>query len=116
MLKKFIFILLILIIQLAKSDAFRIQTFQRQLTMKTSTSLPNKLIAVIIGASLSFQDITFAAIPTNNPAPQFLNLETAIENFEKASDRGALVQSLADLYESSGSKTLLARSKYKYVS
>eukprot|EP01035_Chromulina_nebulosa_P019386 gene19386-25254_t len=42
------------------------------------------------------------------------NLEKSIESLENAESRQEVVQSLADLYEASGAKTLLARSKYKY--
>lgn len=43
-------------------------------------------------------------------------LETAITTLESASDRQQTVQALADVFEAAGSKTLLARTKYKYVS
>ena len=43
-------------------------------------------------------------------------LEKSILQLENANTRGDAVQSFADLYEIAGSKTLLVRTKYKYVS
>ena len=49
-------------------------------------------------------------------APQKLSaLESNIVKLEQASTRADAVQSFADLYESAGAKTLLVRTKYKYV-
>jgi hypothetical protein len=42
-------------------------------------------------------------------------LEEAIVKLENSEGRSGAVQALADVFEASGSKTLLARSKYKYV-
>jgi hypothetical protein len=82
-----------------------------------SISPPNKLTTKIISSTIActllFQNNVIAAPPK---IPTYLNLETAIINVEQATDRATLVQSFADLFESAGQKTLLARSKYKYVS
>ena len=43
-------------------------------------------------------------------------LEQSIEKLESSETRADVVQSLADLFEAAGTKTLLARTKYKYVS
>ena len=49
-------------------------------------------------------------------APQKLSvLESNIVKLEQASTRADAIQSFADLYESAGAKTLLVRTKYKYV-
>ena len=42
-------------------------------------------------------------------------LESNIVKLEQASSRADAIQSFADLYESAGAKTLLVRTKYKYV-
>jgi hypothetical protein len=42
-------------------------------------------------------------------------LEKSIINLEKSNTRSEAVQSFADLYETAATKTLLVRSKYKYV-
>ena len=42
-------------------------------------------------------------------------LESNIVKLEQASNRADAIQSFADLYESAGAKTLLVRTKYKYV-
>lgn len=58
----------------------------------------------------------YAAVSYDQPsAAANMNLETAIQNLETSKTRADVVQSMADLYESAGTRTLLARSKYKYV-
>lgn len=44
------------------------------------------------------------------------NLEETIVQLETAPDRATTVQALADVFEAAGAKTLLARTRYKYVS
>ena len=76
------------------------------------------LVAVAISTSLSLQDImpSLAAAPGTVANPvQLVSMEKAIVGLEQAESRGETVQALADLYEVVNSKTLLARSKYKYV-
>jgi hypothetical protein len=53
------------------------------------------------------QDISAVSIPSS--------LEASISSLEKSENRGEVVQSMADLFEAAGSKTLLARTRYKYV-
>lgn len=64
------------------------------------------LVASVISTSFSMDSVQAAVIP----------LETAIVNLEQSTNRGDAVQSLADLYESAGENTMIARSEYKYVS
>jgi hypothetical protein len=86
-------------------------------TLSSHANALKVLNAVMISASFLFGDISHAAVNYDTPSPAAsMPLETAIVNLEQASSRTDVVQALADLYESSGTKTLLARSKYKYVS
>lgn len=85
-------------------------------------SLPNKsdIISSMMKSSklsiILFSTIFMMQSDVIADQKSILPLETAVRNLESSTDRATVVQSLADLYESSGEKTLLARSsKYKYV-
>lgn len=85
--------------------------------MRYDTYAMKVLNAMIIGSAMAFGGISKAAVNYDTPSPaSSMPLETAIVNLEQASSRSDVVQAMADLYESSGTKTLLARSKFKYVS
>ena len=50
------------------------------------------------------------------PVVTVAKLEEVINTLEKANSRSDTIQGLADVFEAAGSKTLLVRTKYKYVS
>eukprot|EP01038_Epipyxis_sp_PR26KG_P007663 gene7664-10427_t len=74
----------------------------------SSSSLRSILLSSMIGFSLM----------NSLPLPSFANvggpLEKAISSLEESKTRGETVQTMADLYEAAGEKTLLARTKFKY--
>lgn len=77
----------------------------------------SKFLVAAISFFISTQDISFAAPPGSLANPvQLISMEKAIQGLEVAETRGDAVQAMADLYEVVQSKTLLARSKFKYVS
>lgn len=70
--------------------------------------------AVVIAASTIDVPLAFADAPTV-PVTRSV-LEQSIQTLEASSTRSEVIQSLADVFEAAGSKTLLVRTKYKYVS
>lgn len=56
------------------------------------------------------------AVPPVNAAPVSAVLEEKVVALENAESRKDTLQGLADVFEAAGSRTLLARTKYKYVS
>lgn len=71
------------------------------------------LAALIATASLTFSnvDVSMAALPSSSSV-----LEDVVQKLEKSQTRQEVLQSMADLYEIAGTKTLLTRTKYKSVS
>lgn len=84
---------------------------------ETNVIRPRKVASSLLASLLILQSGMNPSLSAVTPkvTVNALNLETAIENLEKANDRSETVQAMADLFESAGEKTLLARSKYKYV-
>lgn len=72
------------------------------------------VISTLASLSLAWASNDSGVIADQGPT-KVLGLETSISNLEKSATRADTVQSLADLYEAAGAKTLLARTKYKYV-
>lgn len=76
--------------------------------------LKSAIAAVVIAAST--MDVSFAFADTP-PVPVTRSvLEQSIQTLEASNTRGEVIQSLADVFEAAGTKTLLVRTKYKYVS
>jgi hypothetical protein len=85
----------------------------RQIKMTMINDVEKKLRAAVVSAlvaSTAFGDISYAAA-----APSVL--EQSVRRLEAADTREDVIQGLADTFEASGgTKTLLVRTKYKYVS
>jgi hypothetical protein len=60
-------------------------------------------------------DVSISTVGVSKPVIKLSALELAVGRLEKSTDRAEAVQSFADLYEVAGTKTLLVRTKYKYV-
>ena len=88
----------------------------------TSHLLPNKSVlkkAAYIAVSSSLLLNTQMPLATQPVLAASTSITTQqlvdkIEQLEKATSRQDVVQGMADLFEAAGSKTLLARTKYKY--
>jgi hypothetical protein len=66
--------------------------------------------------SMSSFDINrVTAAPPPMPITSTLSLEQTVQNLEKANKREDVLQSLADVYEVSGTKSLQAKTKFKQV-
>ena len=98
---------------------YLVSTSHHQHNQKASDPLKSlqgavpKILAASFSAFLSFQDVTLAAPLVGQTTG---GLEKAVRTLEESQGRGDTIQSMADLYEVVGTKTLLARTKYKYVS
>ena len=75
--------------------------------------IKSAITAVIIAASTA--DTSFALPDAPAPITRSV-LEQSIQTLEASSTRSEVIQSLADVFEAAGTKTLLVRTKYKYVS
>lgn len=75
--------------------------------------LKSAVAAVVIAASSV--DLSFAASDAPLPITRSV-LEQSIQTLEASNTRSEVIQSLADVFEAAGTKTLLVRTKYKYVS
>lgn len=75
--------------------------------------LKSAIAAVVIAATSV--DLSFAASDTPSPITRSV-LEQSIQTLEASNTRSEVIQSLADVFEAAGTKTLLVRTKYKYVS
>lgn len=75
--------------------------------------LKSAITAVIIAASTA--DTSFALPDAPVPITRSV-LEQSIQTLEASTTRSEVIQSLADVFEAAGTKTLLVRTKYKYVS
>jgi hypothetical protein len=75
--------------------------------------IKSAVAAVVIAASSV--DLSFAAADTPSPITRSV-LEQSIQTLEASNTRSEVIQSLADVFEAAGTKTLLVRTKYKYVS
>jgi hypothetical protein len=75
--------------------------------------IKSAVAAVVIAASSV--DLSFAAGDTPSPITRSV-LEQSIQTLEASNTRSEVIQSLADVFEAAGTKTLLVRTKYKYVS
>ena len=76
--------------------------------------IKSAIAAVVIAASTMDTSFAFAdtpAVPMTRSA-----LEQSIQKLEASNTRSEVIQSLADVFEAAGTKTLLVRTKYKYVS
>ena len=76
--------------------------------------IKSAVAAVVIAASTIDVPLAFADAPTV-PVTRSI-LEQSIQTLEASNTRSEVIQSLADVFEAAGSKTLLVRTKYKYVS
>ena len=76
--------------------------------------MKSAVAAVVIAASTIDVPLAFADAPTV-PVTRSI-LEQSIQTLEASNTRSEVIQSLADVFEAAGSKTLLVRTKYKYVS
>lgn len=80
---------------------------------KIQRRIKSAIAAVVI--STSAVDMSFA-LPD---APALITrsvLEQSVQNLEKANSKAEVSTCLADVFEAAGTKTLLVRTKYKYVS
>ena len=75
--------------------------------------LKSAIAAVVIAASSV--DVSFALPDAPAPITRSV-LEQSVQTLEAATSRSEVIQSLADVFEAAGTKTLLVRTKYKYVS
>ena len=75
--------------------------------------IKSAITAVIIAASTA--DTSFALPDAPAPITRSV-LEQSIQTLEASTTRSEVIQSLADVFEAAGTKTLLVRTKYKYVS
>ena len=76
--------------------------------------IKSAMAAVVIAAST--MDVSFAFADTPTVPVTRSALEQSIQTLEAANTRSEVIQSLADVFEAAGTKTLLVRTKYKYVS
>jgi len=67
-----------------------------------------KVIAALLATFMTSQTLCYAAPPS-------VSLDQAVSTLENSGSRAEVLQSMADLYEVAGTKTLLARTKFKYV-
>ena len=83
-----------------------------------SSVVGKTLCTVAVGLSVSLAScIALEVNIDNNPVLSSLSgLIGAIENLEKSHSKSETVQKMAELFETSGINTQLARTKYKYVS
>ena len=111
----------------APSFRARPNTIHDRLSMKDQnvfkSSMKKVIASTIISVSCfgspSFNEhdqIANAVTPSTTSSSSSAALEQSIVKLESAETRADLVQGLADLFEASGSQTLRARTKYKYVS
>mmetsp|Transcript_14615 Transcript_14615/g.24197 ORF Transcript_14615/g.24197 Transcript_14615/m.24197 type:complete len:215 (+) Transcript_14615:52-696(+) len=88
------------------------------LNMKSSSLMDSNLKKIlgvsILSAALSFEPLILSPVVAADAPVSKNTLESAIVKLEQSEGREATVQSMADLFEAAGSKTLLARTKYKY--
>jgi hypothetical protein len=106
-----------------------VPTFSRSLPLdmcKSSPSPPSppinrmqkrikSAIAAVVIASAT-ADVSFA-LPDSPAVPITRSvLESSVQALESSNSRSEVVQSLQDVFAAAGSKTLLVRTKYKYVS
>jgi hypothetical protein len=75
--------------------------------------IKSAVAAVVI--AVTSVDLSFAASDTPSPITRSV-LEQSIQTLEASNTRSEVIQSLADVFEAAGTKTLLVRTKYKYVS
>ena len=76
--------------------------------------IKSAIAAVVIAAST--MDVSFAFADTSSAPITRSVLEQSIQTLEASNTRSEVIQSLADVFEAAGTKTLLVRTKYKYVS
>ena len=82
-------------------------------TNTVGRKLKSAIAAVVIAASSV--DVSFALPDAPVPITRSV-LEQSVQTLEAATSRSEVIQSLADVFEAAGTKTLLVRTKYKYVS
>ena len=75
--------------------------------------IKSAITALFIAASTA--DTSFALPDAPAPITRSV-LEQSIQTLEASTTRSEVIQSLADVFEAAGTKTLLVRTKYKYVS
>ncbi|KAJ1396499.1 hypothetical protein B484DRAFT_458867 [Ochromonadaceae sp. CCMP2298] len=82
---------------------------QQQKPLKWKTVLGSAMMA------LSLLDTPAFALNKPLPVVTVKQLEESIDKLEASGSRAETVQTMADLFDAAGSKTLLSRTKYKYV-
>mmetsp|Transcript_21101 Transcript_21101/g.46880 ORF Transcript_21101/g.46880 Transcript_21101/m.46880 type:complete len:213 (-) Transcript_21101:105-743(-) len=81
---------------------------QQQKPLKWKTVLGSAMMA------LSLLDTPAFALNKPLPVVTVKQLEESIDKLEASGSRAETVQTMADLFDAAGSKTLLSRTKYKY--
>ena len=97
---------------------YRVSNMQMCISSSSVDNLRRRIksavAAVVIAASAI--DVPLASADVSTVPVTRSILEQSIQTLEASNTRSEVIQSLADVFEAAGSKTLLVRTKYKYVS
>lgn len=104
---------------IALSDGFRCYVYREAATRRKESSLMmssnwKKQLAVLAATTALSTSATLSS-PTNSASNPSIPLESAIVSLEKAEKRSETLDAMASVYEASSAKSLLARTRFKYV-
>ena len=123
--ENFIYLFILILCHPLLSQSYKFLPFKRNIQLNMNSEIKQsdifkssakKIIASIAVAISISGDFNARVMAVDTSASTLTPIEENIVKLEKAENRADVVQSLADLFESAGTQTLKARTKYKYVS